>query len=155
MTSSIRDEPACPIHTLNSSCTRWLIIRHYFSVRTERDGEGHGAPRFSVPAFGTRRDLSVRQGRSEYTQHNNARDIAAWFPRRRDSDRVNLFTLKPFKGISPWALHLNKINCRKLKFWGKFVQYVSNINLDALIIWCTYIGRRPRLVLIISYQSQL
>ena len=32
---------------------------------------------------------------------NDARDIAAWFPRRRDSHRVNLFTLKPFKGISP------------------------------------------------------
>ena len=41
----------------------------------------------------------------------------------------------------------HKINCRKLKISGKFAQYVSNINLDALIIWRTYIGRRPWLVL--------
>ena len=41
----------------------------------------------------------------------------------------------------------HKINCRKLKISGKFAQYVSNINLNALIISRTYIGRRPRLVI--------
>ena len=44
----------------------------------------------------------------------------------------------------------HKINCRKLKISGKFAQYVSNINLNALIISRTYIGRRPRLVCILA-----
>ena len=45
----------------------------------------------------------------------------------------------------------HKINCRKLKISGKFAQYVSNINLNALIISRTYFGRRPRLVWYFSF----